>query len=139
MILGDSKPKLSPLLSKAKEPSPTYLFLFSCLSTVRICTKSYLTLENGKVFLMGGDLPALDGARVDFRCDPDFHLVGSSRTICSQGQWSTPKPHCQGEGNSCLHVADEDACMRMGVGLEWWWERMGCYEECVGWGLERQR
>ncbi|GAB1301047.1 Gamma-aminobutyric acid type B receptor subunit 1 [Apodemus speciosus] len=63
---------------------------------VRICSKSYLTLENGKVFLTGGDLPALDGARVDFRCDPDFHLVGSSRSICSQGQWSTPKPHCQG-------------------------------------------
>ncbi|KAK2113284.1 Gamma-aminobutyric acid type B receptor subunit 1, partial [Saguinus oedipus] len=62
---------------------------------VRICSKSYLTLENGKVFLTGGDLPALDGARVDFRCDPDFHLVGSSRSICSQGQWSTPKPHCQ--------------------------------------------
>ncbi|XP_032744201.1 gamma-aminobutyric acid type B receptor subunit 1 isoform X2 [Rattus rattus] len=62
---------------------------------VRICSKSYLTLENGKVFLTGGDLPALDGARVEFRCDPDFHLVGSSRSICSQGQWSTPKPHCQ--------------------------------------------
>eukprot|EP00071_Canis_lupus_P036682 XP_022270239.1 gamma-aminobutyric acid type B receptor subunit 1 [Canis lupus familiaris] len=62
---------------------------------VRICSKSYLALENGKVFLTGGDLPALDGARVDFRCDPDFHLVGSSRSICSQGQWSTPKPHCQ--------------------------------------------
>uniref|UniRef100_A0A4X1VIN8 Gamma-aminobutyric acid type B receptor subunit 1 n=1 Tax=Sus scrofa TaxID=9823 RepID=A0A4X1VIN8_PIG len=86
---------------------------------VRICSKSYLTLENGKVFLTGGDLPALDGARVDFRCDPDFHLVGSSRTICSQGQWSTPKPHCQGEGNSCVHAADEDACQRMGVGWEW--------------------
>ncbi|KAF6113857.1 gamma-aminobutyric acid type B receptor subunit 1 [Phyllostomus discolor] len=41
---------------------------------VRICSKSYLMLENGKVFLTGGDLPALDGARVDFRCDPDFHL-----------------------------------------------------------------
>ncbi|ELW47086.1 Gamma-aminobutyric acid type B receptor subunit 1 [Tupaia chinensis] len=62
---------------------------------VRICSKSYLTLENGKVFLKGGDLPALDGAWVDFRCDPDFHLVGSSRSICSQGQWSTSKPHCQ--------------------------------------------
>nr|CAH40831.1 GABA-BR1h receptor [Rattus norvegicus] len=62
---------------------------------VRICSKSYLTLENGKVFLTGGDLPALDGARVEFRCDPDFHLVGSSRSVCSQGQWSTPKPHCQ--------------------------------------------
>ncbi|XP_059879371.1 gamma-aminobutyric acid type B receptor subunit 1-like [Delphinus delphis] len=86
---------------------------------VRICSKSYLTLENGKVFLTGGDLPALDGARVDFRCDSDFHLVGSSRSICSQGQWSTPKPHCQGEGNSCLHAADEDACQRMGVGWEW--------------------
>ncbi|KAB0402867.1 hypothetical protein E2I00_019814, partial [Balaenoptera physalus] len=85
---------------------------------VRICSKSYLTLENGKVFLTGGDLPALDGARVDFRCDSDFHLVGSSRSICSQGQWSTPKPHCQGEGNSCLHAADEDACQRMGVGWE---------------------
>ncbi|CAH6790195.1 Gabbr1 [Phodopus roborovskii] len=83
---------------------------------VRICSKSYLTLENGKVFLTGGDLPALDGARVDFRCDPDFHLVGSSRSICSQGQWSTPKPHCQGEGNSCLPAADEIACTRMGVG-----------------------
>lgn len=94
-------------------------FLFSCLSTVRICSKSYLTLENGKVFLTGGDLPALDGARVDFRCDPDFHLVGSSRSICSQGQWSTPKPHCQGEGNSCLPAADEIACTRMGVGWEW--------------------
>lgn len=99
---------------------------------VRICSKSYLTLENGKVFLTGGDLPALDGARVDFRCDPDFHLVGSSRTICSQGQWSTPKPHCQGEGNSCLHAADEDACTRKGVGWSGngWWERMGSYEEC---------
>lgn len=64
-------------------------------------------LENGKVFLTGGDLPALDGARVDFRCDPDFHLVGGSRSVCSQGQWSSPKPHCQGEGNSCLHAADE--------------------------------
>uniref|UniRef100_A0A8C8XD17 Gamma-aminobutyric acid type B receptor subunit 1 n=1 Tax=Panthera leo TaxID=9689 RepID=A0A8C8XD17_PANLE len=62
---------------------------------VRICSNSYLALENGKVFLTGGDLPALDGARVDFRCDPDFHLVGSSRSICSQGQWSAPKPHCQ--------------------------------------------
>ncbi|XP_036093581.1 gamma-aminobutyric acid type B receptor subunit 1 isoform X5 [Rousettus aegyptiacus] len=62
---------------------------------VRICSKSYLILENGKVFLTGGDLPALDGARVDFRCDPDFHLVGGSRSICNQGQWSTPKPHCQ--------------------------------------------
>lgn len=92
---------------------------------VRICSKSYLTLENGKVFLTGGDLPALDGARVDFRCDPDFHLVGSSRSICSQGQWSTPKPHCQGEGNSCLHAADEDACARMGVGWDGRWERKG--------------
>lgn len=55
-------------------------------------------LENGKVFLTGGDLPALDGARVDFRCDPDFHLVGASRSACSQGQWSSPKPRCQGEG-----------------------------------------
>ncbi|KAF6113856.1 gamma-aminobutyric acid type B receptor subunit 1 [Phyllostomus discolor] len=63
---------------------------------VRICSKSYLMLENGKVFLTGGDLPALDGARVDFRCDPDFHLVGGSRSVCSQGQWSSPKPHCQG-------------------------------------------
>lgn len=70
---------------------------------VRICSKSYLALENGKVFLTGGDLPALDGARVDFRCDPDFHLVGSSRSVCSQGQWSTPKPQCQGEGlAACL-------------------------------------
>lgn len=105
---------------------------------VRICSKSYLTLENGKVFLTGGDLPALDGARVDFRCDPDFHLVGSSRTICSQGQWSTPKPHCQGEGNSCLHAADEDACTRKGVGWSGngWWERMGSYEEC-GEGLRK--
>lgn len=92
---------------------------------VRICSKSYLTLENGKVFLTGGDLPALDGARVDFRCDPDFHLVGSSRSICSQGQWSTPKPHCQGEGNSCLHAADEDGCTRMGVGWDGRWERKG--------------
>ncbi|XP_015416397.1 PREDICTED: gamma-aminobutyric acid type B receptor subunit 1-like [Myotis davidii] len=63
---------------------------------VRICSKSYLMLENGKVFLTGGDLPALDGARVDFRCDPDFHLAGVSRSTCSQGQWSSPKPHCQG-------------------------------------------
>ncbi|XP_039707146.1 gamma-aminobutyric acid type B receptor subunit 1 isoform X6 [Pteropus medius] len=62
---------------------------------VRICSKSYLILENGKVFLTGGDLPALDGARVDFRCDPDFHLVGGSRSVCNQGQWSSPKPHCQ--------------------------------------------
>lgn len=107
------------LLSKGKESSPTRLSLYFPVSTVRICSKSYLTLENGKVFLTGGDLPALDGARVDFRCDPDFHLVGSSRTICSQGQWSTPKPHCQGEGNSCVHAADEDACQRMGVGWEW--------------------
>lgn len=72
--------------------------LCSCLSTVRICSRSYLMLENGKVFLTGGDLPALDGARVDFRCDPDFHLVGASRSACSQGQWSSPKPRCQGEG-----------------------------------------
>ena len=99
---------------------------------VRICSKSYLTLENGKVFLTGGDLPALDGARVDFRCDPDFHLVGSSRSICSQGQWSTPKPHCQGEGNSCLPAADEGACPRMGVGWEWVEGMDGCYEECRG-------
>ncbi|XP_045154650.1 gamma-aminobutyric acid type B receptor subunit 1 [Echinops telfairi] len=62
---------------------------------VRICSKSYLTLENGKVFLTGGDLPALDGARVDFRCDPDFHLVGSSRSTCGQGLWSSAKPRCQ--------------------------------------------
>lgn len=99
---------------------------------VRICSKSYLTLENGKVFLTGGDLPALDGARVEFRCDPDFHLVGSSRSICSQGQWSTPKPHCQGEGNSCLLAADEGACPRMGVGWEWVEGKDGCYEECRG-------
>lgn len=97
-------------------------------STVRICSKSYLSLENGKVFLTGGDLPALDGARVDFRCDPDFHLVGSSRSICSQGQWSTPKPHCQGEGNSCPHAADKDACARMGVGWDGWWERRGVHK-----------
>lgn len=111
-------PNLSSLYSQGKILY-NLPFLFSCLSTVRICSKSYLTLENGKVFLTGGDLPALDGARVDFRCDPDFHLVGSSRSICSQGQWSTPKPHCQGEGNSCLSAADEIACTRMGVGWEW--------------------
>ncbi|XP_055982857.1 gamma-aminobutyric acid type B receptor subunit 1-like [Sorex fumeus] len=74
---------------------------------VRICSKSYLTLENGKVFLTGGDLPALDGARVDFRCDPDFHLVGSSRSICSQGQWSTPKPHCQGTCSYPRHLSPQ--------------------------------
>lgn len=101
-------PKLSLLLSKGEGTfSNLPVSLSSCLSTVRICSKSYLMLENGKVFLTGGDLPALDGARVDFRCDPDFHLVGGSRSVCSQGQWSSPKPHCQGEGNSCLHAADE--------------------------------
>ncbi|KAL0622842.1 Gamma-aminobutyric acid type B receptor subunit 1, partial [Plecturocebus cupreus] len=88
---------------------------------VRICSKSYLTLENGKVFLTGGDLPALDGVRVDFRCDPDFHLVGSSRSICSQGQWSTPKPHCQGTlpsetQASALPVFSMDRCGR-GLGI----------------------
>ena len=129
-MLVDSNSKLSPLpLSKGKEPSSTCLSLYFPVSTVRICSKSYLTLENGKVFLTGGDLPALDGARVDFRCDPDFHLVGSSRSICSQGQWSTPKPHCQGEGNSCLHAADEDACQRMGAGWEWVVGRTGCFGE----------
>lgn len=98
---------------------------------VRICSKSYLILENGKVFLTGGDLPALDGARVDFRCDPDFHLVGGSRSVCNQGQWSSPKPHCQGEGNSCLHAADE----RMGVGWEWMVGKDGRYTELGGfWG-----
>lgn len=121
-MLVDPDPNLSPPTLHPQGEGAFFnspLSLFSCLSTVRICSKSYLTLENGKVFLTGGDLPALDGARVDFRCDPDFHLVGSSRSICSQGQWSTPKPHCQGEGNSCLHAADEDACERMGVGWEW--------------------
>lgn len=110
------------------------LFSFSCLSTVRICSKSYLALENGKVFLTGGDLPALDGARVDFRCDPDFHLVGSSRSICSQGQWSAPKPHCQGEGTGCLHAA-EDACQRLGAGWKGWREGKGCHAKWGGlWG-----
>lgn len=82
------------------------------------------------MFLTGGDLPALDGARVDFRCDPDFHLVGGSRSICNQGQWSTPKPHCQGEGNSCLQAADE----RMGVGWEWMVGKDGWYTELGGFG-----
>lgn len=113
----DPNPSLSPLFFKGKETSPTCLSFFCYLSTVRICSKSYLTLENGKAFLTGGDLPALDRARVDFRCDPEFHLVGSSRSICIQGQWSTPKPHCQGEGNSCLHAACLiDACEMMGEG-----------------------
>nr|AAL26807.1 GABA B receptor 1g [Rattus norvegicus] len=83
---------------------------------VRICSKSYLTLENGKVFLTGGDLPALDGARVEFRCDPDFHLVGSSRSVCSQGQWSTPKPHCQGTLPSTQSPLRMNRCGR-GLGI----------------------
>ncbi|XP_072497619.1 gamma-aminobutyric acid type B receptor subunit 1 isoform X3 [Notamacropus eugenii] len=62
---------------------------------VRTCSKSYLTLDNGTAFLRGGNRPALDGAWVDFRCDPGFHLVGSSRSICARGQWDTPKPSCQ--------------------------------------------
>ncbi|XP_044531189.1 gamma-aminobutyric acid type B receptor subunit 1-like [Gracilinanus agilis] len=69
---------------------------------VRTCSKSYLTLDNGTAFLRGGNRPALDGAWVDFRCDPGFHLVGSSRSICARGQWDTPKPSCQGEGNKHL-------------------------------------
>jgi len=102
---------------------------------VRICSKSYLALENGKVFLTGGDLPALDGARVDFRCDPDFHLVGSSRSICSQGQWSTPKPHCQGEGNGCV-LAAEGACRGWEWGGKGWWEKRGAMQHGGLWGSE---
>lgn len=135
--LVNPDPNLRSLYFHGENLHNLLFFLFPCLSTVRICSKSYLTLENGKVFLTGGDLPALDGARVDFRCDPDFHLVGSSRSICSQGQWSTPKPHCQGEGTAaCLQL------MRL-LALEWEWGgngegKDGCCEECWG-GLWEDR
>lgn len=136
-MLEAPNPNLRPLLFKGKESffPNVPLSHFSYLSTVRICSKSYLALENGKVFLTGGDLPALDGARVDFRCDPDFHLVGSSRSICSQGQWSTPKPHCQGEGNGCV-LAAEGACRGWEWGGKGWWEKRGAMQHGGLWGSE---
>jgi len=38
----------------------------------------------------------IDGDSVEFTCDENFSLIGSSIIRCLEGKWSSALPHCKG-------------------------------------------
>ncbi|NXU92904.1 GABR1 protein, partial [Xiphorhynchus elegans] len=58
-------------------------------SPVRTCPKMHLSLENGQVLARGLERVPVEGTTAEYRCDPQFRLVGSARSNCTKlGRWS---------------------------------------------------
>ncbi|XP_029440540.1 gamma-aminobutyric acid type B receptor subunit 1-like [Rhinatrema bivittatum] len=64
---------------------------------LRTCSRMYLKLENGHAQPHEMGRGPVEGTWIEFRCDPGFRLVGSSRSFCTKvGKWDFPKPTCEG-------------------------------------------
>ncbi|NXK98814.1 GABR1 protein, partial [Formicarius rufipectus] len=56
---------------------------------VRTCARSHLSLEHGQVLARGLERVPVEGTWAEYRCDPEFRLVGSARSNCTKlGRWS---------------------------------------------------